>query len=192
MFMKLLKLSFAVAAAALMVGTGTIAHANQVNDGIYVFNATDGDTALDGSSVTFLGDTIVDWDLVDAIAASFDPYPPTTIPLTPGNSSIASFGVLGANAWFFEIDSLTLDTNYYDFFEGQNNLFGPGSGGGLGSLYDGFGDPEGNWNLVETAPVPDASGTFQLFVAALAALGSFQIFLARSREAAALHPNRRG
>ncbi len=178
--MNLLKLSLIAGASACIVTATPVAQANQVDDGTYVFNSTDGDTALDGSAVTFLGDAIVDWNLLDSNAASFDPYPPTTIPLTPGNSAISSFGVLGTNAWYFEIDSLTLDSNYYDFFEGQNNLFGAGSGGGLGSLYDGFGDPDGNWSLAETADpptVPDASSTFQLFACALAALGICRSFV---------------
>jgi hypothetical protein len=170
--MKLLKWSLTAATAALVVGTGTPARANQITDGTYVFTATDGNTALDGSSITFQGDAIVSWDLMDASVGPNQMYPTSTLPLTPANSFVASDGVLGLNAWYFTISSDTLETHYYDFFEAQNNLFGPGVGGGLGSLYDGFGDPDGYWSMVATASaVPDASGTLQLFAGVLGALG---------------------
>jgi hypothetical protein len=142
-----------------------------VPDGTYVFTATDGDTPLNGSSVTFSGDTIVAWSLLDSLAASYNPFPPTDIPLTQSNSFINSFGVLGPDAWYFTIYGNNFGTtNYYDFFEGQNNLFGAGPGGGTGALYDGFGDPTGNWSL-RAASTPDTGDTIWLFGGALVALG---------------------
>jgi hypothetical protein len=176
--MKLLKLSLAAAVAALVVGTGTVARANLVTDGTYVFTATDGDTPLNGSSVTFLSDAIVSWNMLDSLAASYDPYPPTDIPLTPSNSFISGFGLYGPDQWYFIIDGNNFSgANYYDQFKGQNNLFGPGVGGGFGSLYDGFGDPDGNWTLSGSTSVPDTAGTFQLFVCAVIALGTCKYFL---------------
>lgn len=171
--MKLLKLSLAAAMAALVVGPGTAAHANLVTDGTYTFQASPTETlkSLDGSTVTFVSDAIVSWDLMDsaAPAAGF-------VPLTPANSSIISSGVLGANAWFFSIGSPsgTPSTDASTFwFEGQNNLEGDLGGGAFGSLFDKTGDPIGNWGL---ASVPDATGTFQLFVGALTALGTYKAF----------------
>lgn len=176
--MKLWKLSLtALVAALVVVAAGPVARANPfVLDGTYAFTATDGDNALNGSTVTFLNDVIVNWNLVDPIAVS---PPPTDIPLNPSNSSISSFGVFSTDTWYFIIDGNNFSgANYYDEFKGQNNLFGPGVGGGTGSLYDGFGDPNGNWTL-RTSSVPDASGTFQLLAGALTALGTCRYFLFR-------------
>lgn len=170
------KSGIAVAVVAIALGTSRVAMAwTLVADGTYVFTATDGDTALNGSSVTFLSDVIVDWNLVDPFAT---PPPPTEIPLTPSNSFIAGFGVFGPDQWYFIIDGNNIGTNYYDEFKGQNNLFGPGVGGGFGSLYDGFGDPDGNWSLQAPA-VPEAADTLPLFAGALVALGTCRYFLRR-------------
>ena len=145
-----------------------------VPDGTYTFHATDGDTALDGSWVTFSGDSIVNWYLNDSLASS---PPPTDIPLTPSNSFIGSDGVLGPNAWYFTIEGNNIATNYYDFFEGQNNLFGAGTGGGTGALYSGFGDPIGNWQAAAAAP--DSGSTLTLLGAALISLAFARRFLRR-------------
>jgi len=168
--MKNCKFVLALAAVALVLGVTPAGHATSlVPDGTYVFTATDGDTALNGSSVTFLGDVIVSWNLLDSLAASYSPFPPTDIPLTESNSFISGLGVLGPNAWYFIIaGNNSGGANYYDFFEGQNNLFGAGVGGGTGALYDGFGDPDGNWSL---RSVPDTGDTLLLFGVALIALG---------------------
>lgn len=176
--MKIWKSRLALAIVAFAISVAPAARAitivTNVPDGTYVFTATDGDTALDGSSVTFSGDTIVSWALLDSLAASYNPFPPTAIPLTPSNSYVGSFGVLGPNAWYFTIYGNNTETNYYDFFEAQNNLFGPGAGGGTGALYDGFGDPTGNWNL-RAAATPDTGDTLLLFGGALVALGIFRL-----------------
>lgn len=171
--MKICKLALTLAVAALALALAPAGHAvSLVPDGTYVFTATDGDTALDGSSVTFSGDNLVAWNLLDSLAASYSPYPPTDIPLTQFNSTINSFQVLGPNAWYFTIDGNNIGAgNYYDFFEGQNNLFGPGPGGGTGALYDGFGDPTGNWRLA-AASTPDTGNTIWLLGAALISLGA--------------------
>ena len=172
--MKLWKLSLALASVALVLSIAPAGHAvTLVPNGTYVFTATDGDTALNGSSVTFSGDVIVSWNLLDSLAASYNPFPPTDIPLTPSNSFLGNWAVLGTNAWFFVIyGNNQSGPNYYDFFEAQNNLFGPGVGGGTGSLYDGFGDPDGNWSV---RSVPDSGDTLWLFGTALIALGAFQL-----------------
>jgi hypothetical protein len=173
--MKNWKLGLALVVVTFALAVAPAGYAvSLVPDGTYVFNATDGDTALDGSSVTFSGDAIVAWTLLDSLAASYSPFPPTDIPLTQFNSFINSFGVLGPNAWYFTIDGNNASgPNYYDFFEAQNNLFGPGPGGGTGALYDGFGDPTGNWTLRAVA-TPDTGGTIWLLGSALIALGVCQ------------------
>lgn len=170
--MKPLKLALTLAVTALVLSLAPAGHASTlVPDGTYVFTATDGDPNLNGSSVTFSGDTIVSWLMLDPLAPSYNPYPPTDIPLTPSNSSISAFGLFGPNQWYFIIDGQNFNgANYYDQFKGQNNLFGPGVGGGTGALYDGFGDPDGNWTL-RVASTPDTGDTLWLFGTALIALG---------------------
>ncbi len=164
--MKILKLQLILAAAIVALASAFSAHAaTLVPDGTYTFSATDGDTALNGSWVTFSSDSIVNWYLNDSLASS---PPPTDLPLTPSNSFINSMGVLGTNAWYFIIDGNNIATNYYDFFEGQNNLFGAGTGGGTGALYSGFGDPIGNWGAA--AATPDSGTTLGLLALSLAGL----------------------
>lgn len=173
--MKLWKLSLTAAVAALVVvAAGPVARANPfVLDGTYAFTATDGNNALNGSTVTFLNDVIVNWNLVDSLAPTG-----SDLPLTPSNSSFIGFGsaVIGPDEWYFSIGSNTVAAS---FFEGDNNLEGPGvPGGGLGRLYDGYGDPSGTWGPARTS-VPDASDTFQLFAGALTALGACRYLLFR-------------
>jgi hypothetical protein len=166
-----------------------------VPNGTYVFDSTDNNTILDGSTVTFNNDCIISWDLLDVSVAPGIDLPP----LTPANSSIICsfvFGTTqyGSNGWFFTVGSPvgTSSTSSSIFwFEAQNELFGPGNGGGLASLYAGFGngpsvDPDGNWvpegpSLGSgNAAVPDASGTFELFAGALALLAVGRFFFGRS------------
>jgi hypothetical protein len=162
--MKILKPQLMLIMAIVALCAAPLARAVPlVPDGTYIFTATDGDTALNGSSVTFSGDTIVNWDLVDVLAPNNGV--PTDIPLTPANSFINSMGVLGANAWYFTIDGNHIGTQPFDSFEGQNNLFGPGVGGGTGSLFDGFGDPTGNWSAA--ASTPDSGSSLALLTLAL-------------------------
>jgi hypothetical protein len=184
-FMKLLKFSIGAAVAALLAGSATVTQAQDVGNGTYTFESTDGNTAFDGSTVTFLNDNLVSWDMTDSVAQSLY-YPgagswyTTTLPLTPANSmSGVQFdtlndvntyqfdGVLAPNEWAFHILSDTLDVNYYDYFEAGNNV--DTSGSSLGSLYDGFGDPHGNWVLNS---VPDATDTVGLMAGALMILGT--------------------
>jgi hypothetical protein len=176
--MKLFKLSLAAAVAALVVGTVPVARATViplVPDGTYYFYATDGDTALDGSNITFANDVPVSWYLLDKLENGSS-VPPSTNPLTPANSQLDPSdpfaGVYGPNEWAFNFISNTLAVNFYDFYEAGNNLAGPG----VGQLYDGYGDPIGTWGPAR-ASVPDASGTFQLFAGALTALGTCKAFL---------------
>jgi hypothetical protein len=160
--MRLLNLSLMVAAATLVIGTGTVARANDVPDGTYTFTATDGNTALDGSTITWAGDLIDGWNLVDSAPGGAG----EGLPLTLANSSIIEEGTFGANDWYFEVGSPTGVTstgasNF--FFEGENI-------GTVGTLFDKSGDPTGTWTQ-GTAAVPDASGTLELVAGALIALG---------------------
>jgi hypothetical protein len=181
--LNLLKLS--LVASILAGGISTVARADNVDDGTYVFTATDGNSVLDGSWVTFSGDWITAWGLVDTTVtpASWEPAPALLPPLNTGNSSI--IGLLtydngtGPDAFSFSIGSPggvpSTDASAF-WFEGQNNL------NGFSALYDGFGnntfttlqtDPIGVWTH-ETASVPDASDTSLLVVGALAALSAFR------------------
>jgi hypothetical protein len=194
--MKLLKSSLVAAVAAFVVGTGTVANAGAVNyvaDGTYYFTATDGNTYLNGNWITFSGDTIVDWYLNNSKVAPGELYPPTEQPLTPANSQQNPnnpwTGIFGPDMWAFDIVHNNIVTaypdlapNYYDWFHGSNNLEGPGAGGAVGRLYNGYGDPQGTWGP-RVAAVPDASGTLSLFVCALIALGACKYFLHGHRRA---------
>lgn len=178
--MNLKKLGLAAVLAVFACGAYS-AKANQVQDGTYVFTATDGNSFLNGSWVKFSGDSIVDWYMTDSkIDSATQQYPTTDLPLNPLNSHLAASGVFGLNVWYFIIDGNNIGVNYYDEFKGQNNLFGPGVGGGLGSLYVGFGDPDGNWTKsVDTnARVPDVASTLPMLAGALTILG-----VARARSA---------
>jgi hypothetical protein len=157
---RLLKLSLWAASAALIAGTGSLAYANDVADGTYTFKATDGNTALDGSTVTWSGDLIDGWNLVDSAQGGQG----EGLPLTVGNSSIIEEGTFGTNDWYFEIGSpsgvdSTSDADF--FFEGENV-------GTIGFLYDKSGDPTGTWT--QGSGVPDSTGTLELVAGALVAL----------------------
>jgi VPDSG-CTERM motif len=158
---------------------------SDVHNGKYTFTATDGHSSLDGSWVVFKNDIIVNWSLNDIHAQDTSPYPPNNLPLTPANSqhdpSNPYTGTYGADQWFFRIVG-TADPSvyYYDFFQGSNNLEGPGAGGAVGRLYDGFGDPQGDWMYTQT-PVPDTGSTVGLFTAALTAVGAARRLLARPK-----------
>lgn len=190
---NILSFTFATVAVAFVAGSASVAQASEIANGAYAYTATDGNTALNGSTITFQNDVPVSWDLVDTLSIGSQ-WPPTTIPLTPANSQLDPndvwAGVYGPDQWAFTIITLTPGVNYYDYFEAQNNLFGPGAGGGLGSLYDGFGDGSsaGTWSQVSHPSVPaavygvaapDASSTFKLFALALFALGACKPFLPR-------------
>ncbi len=197
------KSAFVAAAAALIITAGTAVRADEVaaitnvTDGTYTFTATDGNTVMDGSWVTFTGaginQTISAWDLVDTSAlaanawlAQFGPqygYPEFFPPLTTANSSLYSLSTF-ADAGPNGVDSFAFNiSSSYDIFsfEGANNV------NGVSSLYDqpnynvipgnivpNFnGDPIGFWTYsAASAGVPDTSATFGLLFAALAALGA--------------------
>jgi hypothetical protein len=161
--MKISKLQLMLIMAIVTLCAAPLAHAVPllVPDGTYIFTATDGDTALDGSTVTFSGDIIVNWDLMDALASTNGA--PTDIPLTPSNSFVVSQGAIGSNEWFFTIDGNHIATQPFDSFEGENNVLNPG----FGSLFDGFGDPTGHWTPVSA---PDSGSTLGLLVVALGAV----------------------
>jgi hypothetical protein len=171
-----------------------IVNNNMVPNGTYVFSATDGNMALDGSTVTFLNDAIASWDLQDITVAPGLNLPP----LTPVNSSIVSSFIFGQTAfgslgWFFDIASPVgvTSTNASTFwFQSQNDLSAPGVGGGTATLYDGFGngpayDPVGNWNLAAPGPnqsnAPDGASTLLLCTGALAALRMAQTKINRNQ-----------
>jgi hypothetical protein len=169
--MKLSNLLLGLLVAATIVGFAAKVRANNIQDGTYVFFSTDGDTALDGSTVTVASDIFVSWHLVDSLF----PYP-LDLPLTPSNSFIVSSGVLGPSAGYFVIDSNNIASDPFASFEGQNALFGDLGNGSVGSLYDGNGDPIGDWVRVSA---PDASSTIQLLAGALLALAAGRSFMRR-------------
>jgi hypothetical protein len=157
--MKTDKLLLIMTAAILVLAAAPIARAVPlVPNGTYMFTSTDTDTALNGSWVTFSGDQIVNWNLVDVLATTNGV--PTDIPLTPANSFILSSGVLGSNLWYFTIDGNHIATQPFDSFEGDNNVITPGAG----HLFDGFGDPTGQWTPVSA---PDSGSTVGLLAVAL-------------------------
>src|SRR5580698_4902239 len=163
----LLKLSLWAASAALIVGTANLARANDVADGTYTFTATDGNTALDGSTVTWSGDMIQGWNLVDSAQGGQG----EGLPLTTGNSSIIEQGTFGTDDWYFEIGNpsgvdSTSDADF--FFEGENI-------GAVGFLYDKAGDPTGVWT--QGSGVPDSSGTLELIAGALVAIAVCRSFV---------------
>jgi hypothetical protein len=173
--MKTDKLLLIMTAAILVLAAAPIARAVPlVPNGTYMFTSTDTDTALNGSWVTFSGDQIVNWNLVDVLATTNGV--PTDIPLTPANSFILSSGVLGSNLWYFTIDGNHIATQPFDSFEGENNLFPPGPGGGTGALFDGFGDPYGNWSPVAT---PDSGSSFVLLGTAMIGIAGLQALVRR-------------
>jgi hypothetical protein len=172
--MKFLNLSVLAASAAFVIGSGTKVNAVVVpplTAGTYVFEATDGTTIANGSTVTF---TIVSgnlkltaWDLIDTSNADF--------PLTQNNSEFStsvqldglyySEGVLSVanDQWGYNIVSDNYASKPADYDEiGNNGTQSPPGNAYLGS------DPTGNW---VADPVPDASSTFGLLAGALAALG---------------------
>lgn len=191
--MNLSKSVFFAAAAALIISAGNVARADSFANGTYTFYSTDGNTALDGSWVTYSGGSITNWDLVDSSINSSDSYNPNYPtyfpPLTPGNSAVIAdpYVFTGpGNDFSFEIGSpdaylsSTQNTDFY--FEGGN--YGPGAG----YLYDGSGpgytpyDPSGNWNYTASS-APDVAGTFELLFGALIALAACKSFLRRRVEA---------
>lgn len=168
-----------------------------VANGTYTFTATDGNTQLDGSTVTFLDDNIISWDLVDTTAlsqgypASYDPF---IAPLTSANSSVFNLTTYnngsGPNAFSFEVASpvgSTATDGSIFYFEGQNNL------NGYSALYDGFGggspegpvipsfeltDPQGVWTA-DISTVPDASSSMALMAGSMTALAGGASLLRR-------------
>jgi hypothetical protein len=172
LLMKISKPQLMLIMAIVALCAAPLAHAvPMVPDGTYIFTATDGDTALNGSSVTFSSDTIVNWDLMDVLAPTNGA--PTDIPLTPSNSSILSMGVLGANAWYFTIDGNHIATQPFDSFEGDNNVISPGAG----HLFDGFGDPTGIWSAA--ASTPDSGSSLGLLTLALGGIGGVRCLVRR-------------
>jgi hypothetical protein len=170
--MKISKFQLMLIMAIVALCAAPLAHAVPllVPDGTYIFTATDGDTALDGSTVTFSGNTIVSWDLMDALAATNGA--PTDIPLTPSNSFVVSQGAIGPNAWYFTIDGNHIATQPFDSFEGDNNVITSGAG----HLFDGFGDPTGIWTPVTA---PDSGSTLGLLVVALGAVVGMRCLVRR-------------
>jgi hypothetical protein len=164
--MKLLKLSLWAAAVAVIASMTGIARAGDVADGTYTFKATDGNTALDGSTVSWSGDAIDGWNLVDSAPGGQG----EGLPLTVANSSIIEQGTFGTDNWYFEIGSPTGVDSTSDadfFFEGENI-------GTTGFLFDKSGDPTGTWT--QGSGVPDSSGTLELIAGGLLAMGACRSF----------------
>lgn len=163
LLMKIFKSLLMLIMAIVALSAAPLVHAtsivpNFVANGTYAFTATDGNTALDGSWVTFNNDVIVNWDMKDALASTNGA--PTDIPLTPSNSSVTSQGAIAPNEWYFTIDGNHISTQPFDSFEGDNNVITSGAG----HLFDGFGDPTGVWT---PRAVPDSGSTVGLLVVSL-------------------------
>ncbi len=175
--------------AALISSILVSAHATpvpSVTDGTYTFQATDGNTALDGSWVKFSGDQITDWSMLDPqgaidnawVATFFGPgYLNEFPPLSPSNSTVVDLitypNGTGPDAFSFKIASPVSATSDSSsqiwYFSGQNNL------NNSSALYDGItynnpipSDPEGVWTRGSDT-VPDTAGTGTLLLGALAA-----------------------
>jgi hypothetical protein len=158
--MKIFKSQLILIMAIVALSAAPLVHATSfVPDGTYTFTATDGDTVLDGSWVTFNNDVIVNWDLKDALASTNNA--PTDIPLTPSNSTFISGQPIGPNEWYFTIDGNHIGTQPFDSFEGDNNVITSGAG----HLFDGFGDPTGIWS--SAAAAPDSGSSLGLLTLAL-------------------------
>ncbi|MGD1031724.1 MAG: hypothetical protein ABSA05_11330 [Opitutaceae bacterium] len=188
-----LKLSCLTVSAALVIGGGAVAHAYNVENGYYYFEASAGQpTAVNGSWVEFSNDTIVNWDLLDTTSYSWETgpaYPSDFPPLTPGNSAIIEYSTYdypatngslgtGPDSFYFEIGSPTTATTTGDsdfWFLGVNNnayfaynLLGDSV---VSSYNTGGVDPDGTWNYSATQ-LPDAANTLGLLSMALVALGA--------------------
>ncbi|HST29326.1 MAG TPA: hypothetical protein VLK27_00635 [Chthoniobacterales bacterium] len=158
--MKNFKSQLMLIMAIVALSAAPLVHATSfVPNGTYTFTATDGDTPLDGSWVTFSNDVIVKWYLQDSAASGNGV--PTDIPLTTSNSSVVSQGAIAPNEWYFTIDGNNIATQPFDSFEGDNNVITPGAG----HLFDGFGDPTGIWSAA--ASTPDSGSSLGLLTLAL-------------------------
>ena len=139
----------AVSLMGAMSASATLLVAN----GTYVFTETDGHNYCTGSTVTFLNDTLVAWNIIDTATES-NPY--TEANSTYTGTSLYEALVYGANDWAYNIQALNHDP-YGD------PLVEIGDSGGAGAIYDNpsYGDPLdplGTWTVEvvsEPAPVPE-------------------------------------
>jgi len=124
-----------------------------VADGTYVFTETDGNNYCTGSTVAFLNDTLVAWNIIDTKTES-NPYTDanSTYTGTPYYENL----VYGVNEWSYNIEALNHDSSGNPHVE-------IGDSGGTGAIYDNPSysdplDPSGTWTLEavsEPAPVPE-------------------------------------
>jgi hypothetical protein len=192
--MKLLKLTFAIAATGMLLGAGQAAYAVTAVGASYTYvftgNLEAGNTNFDGSTITVTGNStsyeITSWNLIDNGGARDANGNPVVVDFTPANSSILSEQVaITANSWigdfaiwdgpFAASDPNSIADTFYGYSDGTGASNG-------GDLNDSFTDPVGSW-LPQTSSVPDALNNFQLLAIALGALGASSLFFRRPKAA---------
>jgi hypothetical protein len=104
-------LKTSLAAAALVLGTASVARANQIADGTY---------SIDGICFTFQDDNLVSWNSIDSHGGGA---------LTDANGFLCSTGVLGANAWYFTVNENSIIDKY-------SGICADGGFGGEGGDHD--------------------------------------------------------
>jgi hypothetical protein len=119
-------LKTSLAAAALVLGTASVARANQIADGTY---------SIDGICFTFQDDNLVSWNSIDSHGGGA---------LTDANGFLCSTGVLGANAWYFTVN----ENSIIDKYSGICADGGSGGEGGTTTGSNSVPDNSGTFGLV--------------------------------------------
>jgi len=165
--MKMLKVILSLAVSGLLVGAGLAAYAATPSY-TFVFEATSGTTALNGSTITIQGDTITSWNLDPVV------FTPPTLTSASANSSVTASAItVDASTWDGSFTITETDNPLWSY-SGQDT----GGSGSLDVYYNGYEiDPPGTWTPLVS--VPDAVHSFQLFALALAALGASHLFFRR-------------
>lgn len=182
--MNTLKLSLALAAFAATFGLATTSEADgtlDVANGTYVFTDTDGTAPyLTGSTVTFLNDVLVSWNITDT--PDNDIYTPINS-FIPSAADAASYdayeaGVYGVNDWAFDIIGNPYDSNY----DPRTEIGNAGSSGFiyLQPSYTVSIDPTGTWTPADS-PVPDAASSFEMLICSFGALSAGKALISRRK-----------
>jgi len=163
--MKMLKVTLALAVFGLFAGAGMVAYSQSYT---FVFEATSGTTALNGSTITIQDNIITFWNL-DPIVLT-----PPTLSSGSANSSVTA-ETISADASTWDGSFTITDTVNPLWSYSGTDTDGSGS---LDAYLNGYEiDPPGTWTPL--VPVPDAVNSFQLFALALAALGASGLFFRR-------------
>lgn len=141
-------------------------------NGTYEFTETDGNNYCTGSTVTFLNDVLVSWNIIDTESES--------VPYTPGNSTYIGtpyyeYGVFATDEWAYSIEALNAD-QYGDPHTEIGNISGVGYVYDQPSYTDPLQDPSGIWTLLPTPSpaVPDVYGTSQLLSVMILGMGALR------------------